>query len=254
MHVSDVHERHPLCEAFIAGAQDLGIPLDPDYNKGSQDGVSYYQRTIHNGQRWSAAHAFLRPAMKRPNVTVVTGAVVSELTFEGTRATGIRYRHHGRPMGAQAGREVVLSAGAIALLQLSGVGSGELLRTIGVPVRHELAGVGEGFQDHYAVRVSARVKDQQTLNERARGMRLAWEVTKWLAVSKGLLAFSPAHVATFLKSMPHLDTSDLQFVFTPASYPQGVIGELEPLPGMTTGSWQMRPESRGYVRALQRSI
>jgi choline dehydrogenase-like flavoprotein len=252
LHVTDVHERHPLCEAFIKGAQELGIPLDPDYNKGSQDGVSYYQRTIRNGRRWSAAHAFLRPAMKRPNVTVVTGAVVSELTFEGTRATGIRYRHHGRPKEAQAGREVVLSAGAIAspqLLQLSGIGPGELLRSIGVPVRHELAGVGEGFQDHYAARVSARVKAQQTLNERARGVRLAWEVTKWLAAGKGMLAFSPAHVATFLKSMPHLDTPDLQFVFTPASYAQGVIGALEPLPGMTAGTWQMRPESKGYVRA-----
>ena len=255
LHVSDIHEKHPLCEAFIAGAGQLGIPIDPDYNKGTQDGVSYYQRTIRNGRRWSAAHAFLRPAMRRSNVTVITGAVVSGVTFEGTRATGIDYRHHGRPMQALAGREVVLSAGAIAspqLLQLSGIGPGHLLRDIGVSVRHELPGVGEGLQDHYAVRVAARVKGQQTLNERARGLRLGWEVVKWMAAGKGMLAFSPAHVATFLKSMPHLDTPDLQFVFTPASYAEGMIGALQPFPGMTTGTWQMRPESKGYVRARTR--
>ncbi|MFT5507466.1 MAG: choline dehydrogenase [Hyphomicrobiaceae bacterium] len=252
LHVSDIHEKHPLCEAFIQGAHELGIPFDPDYNKGTQDGVSYYQRTIRNGRRWSAAHAFLRPAMQRPNVTVVTGAVVSEITFDGTRATGLRYRHHGRLMQVTASREVVLSAGTIAspqLLQLSGIGPGELLRDIGVNVRHELAGVGEGFQDHYAVRVAARVKNHLTLNERARGLRLGWEVAKWMTSGKGLLAFSPAHVATFLKSMPHLDTPDLQFIFTPASYAEGQIGALQPFPGMTTGTWQMRPESKGYVRA-----
>lgn len=256
LHVSDIHARHPLCETFIAGLeQELGIPYDPDYNNGTQGGVSYYQRTIHNGRRWSAAHAFLRPAMRRANVTVVTGAVVSEITFDGTRATGINYRHHGRPMQALAGREVVLSAGAIAsphLLQLSGIGPGPLLRDIGVPVRHELPGVGEGFQDHYAVRVAARVKGHETLNERARGLRLGWEVIKWMTAGKGMLAFSPAHVAAFLKSMPHLETPDLQFVFTPASYAEGMIGALQPFPGMTTGTWQLRPESKGYVRARSR--
>lgn len=252
LHVSDIHEKHPLCEAFIAGAQELGIPIDPDYNKGTQNGVSYYQRTIHKGRRWSAAHAFLRPAMRRPNVTVLTGAVASKLTFNGTRVTGLRYHHHGRSAEVLAGREVILSAGAIAspqLLQISGIGPGDLLRRIGVDVRHELKGVGESFQDHYAVRVAARVKKQLTLNERARGLRLGWEFAKWLAAGKGMLAFSPAHVATFLKSMPHLDTPDLQFIFTPASYAEGMIGALQPFPGMTTGTWQMRPESKGYVRA-----
>ncbi len=257
LHVSDIHDRHPLCEAFVAGANELGLPLDPDYNDGTQAGVAYYQRTIRNGRRWGAAHAYLRPAMARANLTVKTGADAERIVFDGTRATGITYRHHGRPMQAFAGREVILAAGAIAspqLLQVSGVGPAGLLRDIGVAVQHDLAGVGTGLQDHYALRVAARVKGQQTLNERARGHRLGLEIAKWFGAGKGLLAFSPAHVAAFVKSAPHLATPDLQFVFTPASYTDGAIGQLEPTPGMTAGTWQLRPESRGYVKAVSSSM
>ena len=252
IHVSDVHERHPLCDAFIKGVTSLGVPLNEDYNGRSQEGVGYYQRTIRNGRRRSAAHAYLRPAMKRPNLTVRSSAVVSRITFDGRRATGIAYRHHGREMVAAAGREVILSAGAIAspqILHVSGIGPAAHLASIGVTVQHALDGVGEGFQDHYACRVAARVKNQTTLNERARGPRLLAEIAHWYTTGRGLLAFSPAHVGVFMRSANHLDMPDLQFVFTPASYSEGVVGKLQPFPGMTTGVWQMRPESKGYVRA-----
>jgi choline dehydrogenase len=252
IHVSDIHERHPLCEAFIAGAQSLGVPLNPDYNGETQEGVAYLQRTIRNGRRWSAAHAFLRPAMKRPNLTVVSEAMVTGLTFDGSRATGVTYRHHSIPKAAVAGRELILAAGAIGtphLLQISGVGAAAHLKSIGVDVRFDLPGVGEGLQDHYAARVATRVVGQETLNERARGLRLGREIATWIATGKGLLAFSPAHVAVFWRSLDHLETPDIQFVFTPASYSEGMIGQLQPFPGMTCGMWQMRPESKGYVRA-----
>jgi choline dehydrogenase len=153
---------------------------------------------------------------------------------------------------ARAGREVILSAGAVGsphLLQLYGVGAPELLRAIGIEVRHALPGVGEGLQDHYAVRIAHRVTQPITLNERARGLRLGWEIARWVATGRGLLAFSPAHVAAFLRSHQDLELPDLQFVFTPASYTVGVVGKLQPFPGMTIGVWQMRPESRGFVRA-----
>ena len=252
LHVSDIHERHPLCEAFAATANALGLPSNPDYNSGDQEGVAYYQRTIRNGRRWGAAHAFLRPAMKRPNLRVVSDALVETLTFDGKRATGIRYRRYGREHMVIAGCEVILAAGAIGtphLLQISGVGSVEHLRRIGVSVLHDLPGVGLGLQDHYAARVAARVKQQRTLNERAQGLRLAYEIAKWFSNGTGLIAFSPAHVAAFVRSEPHLDQPDLQFVFTPASYTEGMIGKLQSFPGMTTGIWQMRPESRGHVLA-----
>jgi choline dehydrogenase len=251
-HVSDIHERHPICEAFIAGAGEIGVPRNRDYNGKTQEGVGYYQRTIRNGRRASAAHSFLRPVMRRPNLHVMTNAITRRLTFDGRRATGIEYRWRGELVRAFAGREVILSAGAIGsphLLQISGIGAPDTLREIGVEVRHALPGVGEGLQDHYAVRVAHRVTQPITLNERARGMRLYWEIAKWLATGRGLLAFSPAHVAAFVRSRAGLECPDLQFVFTPASYSVGVVGQLQPFPGMTIGVWQMRPESKGFVRA-----
>ena len=252
LHISDIHERHPLCEAFLSAAENLGVPRNPDYNSGVQEGAAYDQRTIKDGRRWGAAHAFLRPAMKRRNLTVASDAHVEAITFDGRAATGIKYRRHGQLHHAMAGREVILAAGAIGtphLLQLSGVGPAQQLREIGVDVLHDLSGVGEGLQDHYAVRVAARVKGQATLNERARGVRLGYEVATWFATGKGLIAFSPAHAAAFVRSEAHMDQPDLQFVFTPASYTEGMIGQLQRDPGMTTGVWQLRPESRGYVRA-----
>ena len=251
-HVSDIDERHPICEAFIEGAAEIGVPRNDDYNGRNQEGVGYYQRTIRNGRRASAARSFLHPVRSRPNLHVVTKAQAQRLTFEGTRVTGIEYRRHGKLLSASAGREVILSAGAIGsphLLQISGIGSPDHLRDIGVAVRHALPGVGEGLQDHYAVRVAHRVTRPITLNERARGIRLCWEIARWLTTGRGLIAFSPAHVAAFVRSQPELELPDLQFVFTPASYTVGVVGKLQPFPGMTNGVWQLRPESTGFVRA-----
>ena len=172
--------------------------------------------------------------------------------MEGRRVTGLRYRRRGAEHSVSAGREVILSAGAIGsphLMHVSGIGPSDLLARIGVQVRHDLTGVGEGLRDHYIARVVNRVNRPITLNERAHGVRLWWEIAKWLASGKGLLAFSPAHVGAFVRSQPGLDLPDLQLVFTPASYTEGVVGELQRVPGMTAGFWQMRPESRGHVRA-----
>ncbi len=251
-HVSDIHHRHPLCEAFIAGAESIGVPRNPDYNGATQEGVGYYQRTIRNGRRHSAAVGFLDPVRRRPNLTVHDEAIVLGLDLEGKRANGITYRRYGRVRQVAANCEVILAAGAInspQLLQISGIGAASHLKQIGVNPVHNLAGVGEGLQDHYAVRVSCAVKNATSLNERGRGLRLLWEIAHWYAAGKGLIAYSPAHVGAFVRSHPDLTDPDLQFVFTPASYTDGAIGELQKTPGMTCGIWQMRPESKGYVRA-----
>jgi choline dehydrogenase-like flavoprotein len=252
--VSDLEWRHPLCEAFIAGAESLGIPRNPDYNGAVQEGVAYAQRTIHNGRRVSAATAFLHPARRRPNVTVRTRSHTTQLLLEGKRCVGVAYAAGGRGGAARtvrAAREVILSAGAYnspQLLQLSGVGPAPLLQSLGLPVRHALAGVGEGLRDHYAPRFTARVKSIDTINERARGLRLAREVLRYVTTRKGILALNPTLIYCFWRSDPGIASSDLQFTFTPASYREGVQGELDLAPGMTIASWQQRPESRGWVR------
>ncbi len=245
----------PLCEAFMAGAMSLGIPRNPDYNGAIQEGVSYAQRTIKNGLRVSAATAFLRPAMKRANVQVRTHAHATEILFEGKRAVGVRYIKGGSRGSAtevRANKELILAGGAYnspQLLQLSGVGSPELLRSLGIEVRHPLSGVGEGLQDHYAPRSVARVKNIKTINELRRGLHLWVEAIKWATTRRGLLSLSPTMVYCFWHSGETTESSDLQLTFTPASYKEGVQGELEDEPGMTVASWQQRPESRGYVRA-----
>ena len=250
-HVSDINERHPICEAFIAGAESLGIPRNPDYNGAEQEGVAYYQRTIRNGRRHSAATGYLAPIRRRPNLLVVTGAHVLRLDVADRRAVGVTFRRGGQEHRAVADGEVILSAGTINsphLLQLSGIGPAERLAEIGIAPVHHLPGVGEGLQDHFATRVAHRVVLGRTLNERAHGPRLWWEVARWLATGQGVLSLSPAHVGAFIRSHPGLDAPDLQIVFTPASYSEGVTGKLQPFPGMTCGVWQMRPHSRGWVR------
>ncbi|MGB6079099.1 MAG: GMC family oxidoreductase N-terminal domain-containing protein [Xanthobacteraceae bacterium] len=251
--VTDIGWSDALCDAFIAGAVSLGIPRNPDYNGKTQEGVSYAQRTIHNGRRVSSATAFLHPAIKRGNVHVITHAHVTNVVFDGKRAVGVRYAEGGRG-GAmhevRAHKEVILSGGTYnspQLLQLSGVGDPALLQSLGIELRHALPGVGEGLQDHYAPRSVARVKNIKTINERARGLNLALEAIKWATTRRGILALSPTMVYCFWHSGETTESSDLQLTFTPASYKEGVQGKLEDEPGMTVASWQQRPESRGYV-------
>jgi choline dehydrogenase len=251
--VTTMNWRDPLCEAFMEGAVSLGIPRNPDYNGRIQEGVSYCQRTIDKGLRVSGSTAFLKPAMKRPNVHVQTHAHATEIIFEGKRAVGVRYTKGGKggtPVEIRANKEVILSGGTYnspQLLQLSGIGSPELLQAHGIAVRQALP-VGEGLQDHYAPRTVARVKDIRTINELRRGVSLWIEALKWATTRGGLLSLSPTMVYCFWHSGESADSSDLQLTFTPASYKEGVQGQLEDEPGMTVASWQQRPESRGYVR------
>jgi choline dehydrogenase len=252
--VTTMDWKDTLCEAFMAGAISLGIPHNPDYNGAIQEGVSYAQRTISNGRRVSAATAFLHPSRKRDNVHVKTHAHATEIIFEGKRAVGVRYTNGGRggvPLEVRANKEVILAGGTYnspQLLQLSGVGSPELLQSFGIQIRHALPGVGEGLQDHYAPRTVARVKDIKTINELRQGWHLWVEALKWATTRSGLLSLSPTMVYCFWHSGESNESSDLQLTFTPASYKEGVQGQLEDEPGMTVASWQQRPESRGYVR------
>jgi choline dehydrogenase len=252
--VTDIDYHHPLSEAFIAGAISQGIPRNPDYNGESQLGINYAQRAIYRGRRMSAARAFLHPVMERSNLTVFTKVHATGLILEGKRAAGVRYRKGGRngPLTeVRVRREVILSGGTFnspQLLQLSGIGEPEFLKSKGIAVAHALPGVGENLRDHYAPRVSVRVKNTDTINERSRGLRLAAEIAKWCVGGASILGLSPTQVYCFWKSDDALEASDIQLTFTPASYREGMQGQLETEPGMTSAPWQQRPESKGYVR------
>lgn len=251
--VTDIDWIHPVCEAFIQGAEQLGIPRNPDYNGEHQAGVGYFQRTIHRGRRMSTAQAWLRPASSRTNLSIRCHAQATRILFDGTRATGVEYRHptSGEITRITARREVIVSAGAIntpKLLQLSGVGPRELLESLNIPVIRDLSGVGANLKDHYSVRIVGRVKNSTTLNEQASGLRLVRQVANWLLRRPSILALSPSLVHIFWKSDNDMERADLQGVFTPASYRQGYVGMLDNYPGMTCGFWQHRPASKGYVR------
>jgi len=253
--ITDLDWRDPLCEAFIEGAVEMGIPRNRDYNGTQQAGVSYVQRIIRDGRRISAARGYLHPVMKRPNLAVHTHAHATSLVLEGKKAAGVRYRKGGRngpQVEVRARREVILSGGAVnspQLLQLSGIGPASLLQSLGIPLQHELAGVGENLRDHYAPRFVARVKGAETINEKAHGLRLAGEVLKYALTRKGILSLNPTLIYVFWKSDERVDNYDLQLTFTPASYKEGVQSTLDDFPGMTIASWQQRPDSTGYVRS-----
>ena len=259
MPITDLDLIHPVCEAFIKGAAQMGIPRNPDYNSGDQAGTGYFQRTIHKGYRYSAAKAFLRPARKRPNVDIRTNAQAAEILFEGTRANGVRYLRDGREGNAvevRARREVILCAGALntpKLLQLSGIGPAEVLGDLGIKVRVDLHGVGNNLRDHYGVRMVSTLKGVKTFNSMARGLPLGIEIVKWLWGRPSLLSVSPSLTHLFWKSSDALETPDLEYVMTPASFREGTVGLLDNMPGMTVGVWQMRPESHGYVRPVSRN-
>ena len=250
--VEDLAWRDPLCEAFVAGAESIGIPRNPDYNGERQEGVGYFQRSVHGNRRMSTARAHLRPAMQRRNVDVRPHALATRILFEGNRAIGVEYLHGGERRVVRAACEVIVSGGAVnspQLLQLSGIGCPALLGDLEIPVRKALPGVGENLRDHYAIRTAFRAEGVQTINELARGWRLGVEIVKYFALGTGILTLQPTLAHCFWKSNEALEGADLQLTFTPASYKRGVQSALDDEPGATIAVWQHRPESRGHVRA-----
>ena len=255
MTITDLKWRDPLCEAFIKGAESIGIPRNPDYNGAYQEGTSYVQRTSTGKLRMSAARAFLRPARNRQNLRVITNAHATKVLLDGKRAVGVAYKRggvSGRLDEVQASREVIIAGGTInspQLLQLSGIGSAKLLNELGIKVAHDLAGVGENLRDHYGARLTARAKNVNTINELARGPKLVGEIVKYFLGKRSILELGPTLVYCFWHSDEMIRNADLQISFTPASYKEGKQAKLDNEPGFSLASWQQRPESLGYVRA-----
>jgi choline dehydrogenase len=255
LNVSDPQDRHPISDAVIRAGVEAGIPFNDDINGEAQDGISYFQMTIKNGRRWSLAMGYLRPALQRSNLTLEIHAQAECVTFDGKRATGVRYTQNGTSITAMARREVILSGGAVnspQLLELSGIGDPDVLAAAGVPVVHALKGVGGNLQDHYMVSTKFRLKDCISVNELSRGWRLVREVARYAVQRKGLLALSAAHIQAYVRTRPGLSGPDVQYHILPGSMDADAYvnkGELvlEKLPGLTIAPCQLRPESRGSI-------
>ncbi len=262
--VSDPVYPHPLYKAFVEAAEGQGCRFTDDYNSAQQDGVGDFQFTIDPtrgpARRISSAVAFLKPAKRTNRISIRTDCLVEKILFEGGRATGVRYVRDGGRGASEtvaAKREIILSAGAIntpRLLQISGVGEGEHLRSIGQEVVIESRGVGANLSDHYQVRLAAQLHDVKTFNERAKGLPLLAEIANWALGRPSVLGMGPVPMRLFHRTNPALEYPDLQMSFTPGSFKEGETGRLDSYPGMTIGGYQQRPESRGHVRATSTDI
>jgi choline dehydrogenase len=250
--VEDYRTILPLTHRFVEAAQQVGFRLTADYNGAVQEGVGYSQMTRRGRFRGSTARTFLAEARRRPNLRVEAKAVATRLLFDGRRCTGVAFRQNGNDRRVLAAREVVVSGGTVNsphLLQISGIGPPDHLKAIGVAVVHELPGVGANLSDHFAVRVSHRVKNEVSVNQLARGLRLAREVGRYAATGRGALTFGVTSAMVFCRSREGLASPDLQLLFTPGSYDRSAIGRLEREPGMTVAVCAVRPDSRGTIMA-----
>jgi choline dehydrogenase len=256
--VSDFPEHHPISKALIDACVEAGIAYKDDLNDGDQEGTSWFQMTARNGMRCSAAVAFLHPVMHRDNLVVETRAMTTKILFEGKRAVGVEFIQKGVKRTVKVRKEVILAAGAVEspkLLEISGIGQGKVLKDIGVPVLHELAGVGENMQDHYMIGCQARLKDGvPSVNSMASGLPLLGQIVKYGLTRKGLLSYAVAHGCCFVRSREGLETPDIQIHTMAASMDLEVLNAkqqlaLEKEPGMASNPCQVRPESRGHIHA-----
>jgi choline dehydrogenase len=249
--VTRTPEPPQICHAAIKAGQEAGLRYVDDPNQPHTYGsIWYYQQTRDGRRRSSAARGYLRPALGRQNLTVMTRCQVSRLLISNKVCQGVAIRREGGQLEeVYAQREVLLSAGAIGspqILQVSGIGPAGVLEENGVRPVHHLEGVGSNLQDHYIVRLGYSVKNTLTANERGHGLRLIGEVMNYVLRGKGLLTFSASSVGAFYQSK-YSQRPDVQYVMAGGSFKHGRIGELEDEPGVTIGCWQMRPKSRGHV-------
>jgi choline dehydrogenase len=252
--VSDLRLRRPIADFFIKAAEQIGIPLNNDYNGASQEGVGYFQQTAHKGFRWSTARGFLRPAMKRSNVSVETRAHTTRILFEDSRAVGVEYLKKGKLYEIRVNKEVILSAGAIGspqILQLSGIGAKELLDKHQIPVVKELPGVGQNLQDHLQIRLVFKTS-QDTLNDELNSYFKQFKVgLQYIFNRTGPLTLAASQVAIFTKSDPSVERPDIQFHMQPLSADKPGDG-VHPFSAFTASVCQLRPHSRGHIEIKSR--
>ena len=243
-------------DVFIQAAREIGIRSNPDFNTGDNEGVGYYQVNVRNGRRQSSASTFLREAKNRPNLVIETNALAEQILFKGKRTVGLRYRvkdryrkhTHIREAQIHSKGEVIVCAGSVnspQLLELSGVGNKKHLQSVGVPVVHHLANVGENLQDHLTLNVYQRLKDITTFHDEVRPMGLLRNALLYLTRRSGILNHPASEVGCFFKTDSKLDRPNAQIHFTPASGEYTPNGTMKICPGVTATVCNLHPESRG---------
>jgi len=251
LRIENPRVRWDVLDAFREAAAECGIPPVHVFNKGDNFGCAYFQVNQRRGRRWSATNAFLRPALKRANLTVLTDALVARVRMEGKSAKGIELRKGGAAYFAEAKRETILAAGAIGspqLLQLSGIGPAELLKRMAIPLVHELKGVGENLHDHLQIRMQYKVRDCRTLNGVAnRALGKAIMALEYFAFRTGPLTMPPSQLGAFARSDPSQPTPNIEWHVQPLSLDK--FGDpLHNFPAITPAVCNLRPTSRGWVR------
>lgn len=248
--VSNMRLQRPICDAWVAAATAAGYPFNPDYNGETQEGVGYFQLTARKGRRCSAAVAFLNPVKNRPNLKIVTGALVKKVEIENGRATGVSYLAHGRSEAlVTCRREVILSSGTInssQLLMLSGIGDGAQLKDNGIEVVHHAPDVGRNLQDHLQARLVFKC-NEPTLNDEVRSLfNQARIALKYAMFRAGPMAMAASLATGFMRTGDHVATPDIQFHVQPWSADNPGEG-VHPFSAFTMSVCQLRPESRGEI-------
>jgi len=237
-----------ILHAVREGAKEFGIHPREDFNDGNNEGSGFFEVNQKHGVRWNAAKGFLRPAMKRANLRVVTHALTEAVLLDGKRATGVTYLRAGQRFSAKARAEVILAAGAIntpKLMELSGIGEPNRLRQLGIDVQHALPGVGENLQDHLQLRTVFKVSNAKTLNTKANSLfGKAGMVLQYLLTRSGPMSMAPSQFGMFTKSDPSRETPDLEYHVQPLSTDR--LGDpLHPFPAITVSVCNLRPDSIG---------
>jgi len=256
LNITDIsNQAHPLCGTFLQAGKEAGIPFNPDFNGETQEGVGIYKITTRKGFRESSATAFLRPAMKRPNLKVETHAHVTRVLFEGTKAIGVQYRKNASLHHVFAARETILSGGAInspQVLQLSGVGPASLLKSHGIDIISEAPAVGQNLQDHLAVN-NYYLSRKPTLNDELYPLTgKIWAGMKYVLQRRGPLSLSVNQGGGFVRTNPHMTRPDIQVYFSPVSYTTAPPGERplmnpDPYSAFLLSFSPLRPTSRGHL-------
>jgi choline dehydrogenase len=241
-----------ILRAVQEGAKEFGILPRDDFNDGSNEGSGFFQVNQSRGLRWNTARGFLRPAIRRGNLRVVTHAMVRRITLDGRRATGVEWLADNASFRARAGAEVILSAGAInspKILELSGIGQPARLSALGIAVAHDLPGVGENLQDHLQIRTVFKVRGTSTLNDMAGNLFGKARIALQYALTRsGPMSMAPSQFGMFTKSGPDRETPDLEYHVQPLSTDR--LGDpLHPFPAITVSVCNLRPTSVGSVHA-----
>ncbi len=250
MHVKRGQRLNPLYKAFVEAGAEAGYPVTLDYNGHQQEGFGAMEMTVHNGLRWSAANAYLKPALKRGNVKLVTYAYVNRIILEGKRATGVEYEVDGEVVLAKARREVIVAASSInspKILQLSGIGAPDVLKAAGIPVQHALPGVGENLHDHLEIYFQVESKQPITLYSKLNLFSKGLIGLEWLLLKTGLGSTNHFESCGFIRSRAGIEYPDIEYHFLPAAMRYDGKAAFNGH-GFQVHVGPMRTKSRGHVR------